>query len=351
LHTQINQVQTSKRDQTLGQIAKAKSVGSKLPLIRSPPAVKLRRTLKGHFGKVTAFHWSGDSKQLVSVSQDGNILIWNAVSNNKIQSIPLNSTYVMSVGVEQEKGNLIACGGLDNLCTVYPRNAPAKAVELASHAGFLSCCRFLDESEILTSSGDSTCIRWDISSGRPISTFAEHNADALSLSLKDRNIFASCSVDKTAKIWDMRTPDMAVQTYTGFHQADVNDIEFMPCDNNCFATCSQDNTVRLFDMRAYNQITSFGTGAPSGADVPIPNDGLTSLSFSKSGRVVFCGQADGTVYAFDALSTPKKAGQTNSPPAFTITQAHERHVSCVGVSPSGDALCTASWDGFLKIWA
>jgi hypothetical protein len=54
---------------------------------------------------------------------------------------------------------------------------------------------------------------------------------------------------------------------------------------------------------------------------------------------VFCGQADGMLSI--ALSTPKTAGQSNSPPAFTIVQAHERHVSCVGVSPSGDALCTA----------
>jgi guanine nucleotide-binding protein G(I)/G(S)/G(T) subunit beta-1 len=353
LHSQISQVQASKRDQTLAQVAVAKAAtGTPISPIRGPPQLKLRRILKGHFGKVTSFHWGGDSKILVSASQDGNLLLWNAVTNNKIQSIPLNSAYVMSVGIEQGKGNLVACGGLDNLCTVYPRNAPEKTVELASHDGFLSCCRFLDESEILTSSGDSTCIRWDIPSGRPISTFAEHTADAVSLCLKDRNIFASCSVDKTAKLWDMRTPGMAVQTYTGFHKADVNGIEFMPCDTNCFATCSQDNTVRLFDLRAYNQLASFATGVPSGADTPIPDDGLTSLAFSKSGRVIFTGSAEGHVYGFDVLAAPKKSEYVA--PAFILKEtlkAHERHVSCVGVSPSGDALCTASWDGLLKIWA
>jgi guanine nucleotide-binding protein G(I)/G(S)/G(T) subunit beta-1 len=163
--------------------------------------VKLRRTLKGHFGKVTAFHWSGDSKQLVSASQDGNLLIWNAVSNNNIQSIALKSSYVMSVGIEQSNGNLVACGGLDNLCTVYPRNAVDRAVEMASHDGFLSCCRFLDEQDILTASGDSTIIRWDISTARPVSTFSQHTSDATFLALKpiDRNIFASLSVDLTTK--------------------------------------------------------------------------------------------------------------------------------------------------------
>jgi guanine nucleotide-binding protein G(I)/G(S)/G(T) subunit beta-1 len=144
---------------------------------------------------------------------------------------------------------------------------------------------------------------------------------------------------------------MAVQSYLGFHTADVNDVEFMTTDMHCFATCCQDNIVRLFDMRAYNQLSSYATGAVSGAESSIPDDGLTSLSFSRSGRIIFTGQADGTVYGFDVLSNPKKAGQKHSSPAFTLSQAHERHVSCVGVSPSGEALCTSSWDGLLKIWA
>jgi guanine nucleotide-binding protein G(I)/G(S)/G(T) subunit beta-1 len=353
LHSQIKQAQASKSDTTLGQVVtnQLSTTGTKLSTIKTPPTIKLRRTLKGHFGKVTAFQWSGDSKQLVSAGQDGNLLIWNTVTNNKIQSIALNSSYVMSVGMEQTKGNLVACGGLDNLCTIYPRNTPEKAVEMVNHEGFVSCCRFIDASEILTSSGDSTCIRWDIASGRPISTLAEHRADALSLSLQDRNVFASCSVDKTVKVWDLRTPDQAVQSYVGYHTADVNDVEFMTTDTNCFATCCQDNIVRLFDMRAYNQLSSYATGAASGASMSIPDDGLTSLSMSRSGRVIFTGHVDGTVYAFDVLSTPKKAGQKHCSPAFTLPQAHERHVTCVGVSPSGEALCTSSWDGMLKIWA
>lgn len=38
--------------------------------------------------------------------------------------------------------------------------------ELAAHDGYLSCCRFIDEASIVTSSGDSNCILWDVESGR-----------------------------------------------------------------------------------------------------------------------------------------------------------------------------------------
>ena len=314
--------------------------------IRSPPATKLRRTLKGHFGKVTALHWGGDSSHLVSASQDGNILVWNAKTSNKVQSISLKSSYVMAVGIEQSRGNMIACGGLDNLCTVYRRDDLERATEMASHDGFLSCCRFLSEESILTSSGDSTMIRWDIGSGKPVDTFAEHTADAMFISLRpgDRNTFASCSVDQTCKVWDIRTPKASVQTFR-CHSGDINAIEFMPSDGNCFATCSQDNSACLFDLRASNEINRFGSMESAvNANAGIPSEGLTSLTFSGSGRLIFCGNAEGSVLVFDTFSDKRN-------PVFSLVGAHERHVSCVGISPKGDALCTGSWDGQLKIWA
>lgn len=347
LKKQIIQTQASKRDATLGKAA----AGVGLANLRSPPTVKARRTLKGHFGKVTAMHWGGDSKTLVSASQDGNLLVWNAISSNKLQSISLKSSYVMSVGMEQSQGQLIACGGLDNLCTVYRREATgdSAATEMASHDGFLSCCRFVSEQQMITSSGDSTCILWDVTSAKPISTFAEHQADAMFVSvLPGQSTFVSCSVDKTAKVWDIRDPKASVMTFIG-HSADVNCVEFMPSDSNCFATCSQDSTVRLHDMRSMNELHQFNVppppvnsnGAESIEDRP---DTFTSLAFSGSGRLIFAGHADSNIYAFDTLSQ-------RSSPVFILASAHDRHVSCLGVSPSGSALASGSWDSLLKIWA
>ena len=47
---------------------------------------KLRRTLKGHFGKVYAMHWSSKRNELVSASQDGKLIIWNGMTNLKLQA-------------------------------------------------------------------------------------------------------------------------------------------------------------------------------------------------------------------------------------------------------------------------
>ena len=48
-------------------------------------APKPRRGLRGHFGKIYAMHWGGvqNWQQMVSASQDGKLIIWNAFTTNK----------------------------------------------------------------------------------------------------------------------------------------------------------------------------------------------------------------------------------------------------------------------------
>ena len=196
---------------------------SKGPLREVRKPIKMRRTLKGHFGKVYAMHWASDSQTLVSASQDGKLIIWNAYTTNKVQAIPLRSSWVMTCAFEQTKGDLIACGGLDNVCSIYNINqqtANARATtELVAHDGYLSCCRFIDEGHILTSSGDSSCIYWDVSSGDVLKTFTDHTSDVMSVAVSPNNpsVFVTGSVDTTAKIWDLRNAK-CVQTHTGHEQ-------------------------------------------------------------------------------------------------------------------------------------
>lgn len=57
-------------------------------------------------------------------------------------------------------GSYVACGGLDNICSIYSLKTREGNVrvsrELPGHTGYLSCCRFIDDNQIVTSSGDMT---------------------------------------------------------------------------------------------------------------------------------------------------------------------------------------------------
>ena len=198
------------------------------------------------------------------------------------------------------------------------------------------------ESTILSSSGDSSLILWNVETGRVMEQLQEHLADVMCLAIHptDANIVASGSVDQSVKIWDLRTPKNSIQSFTGFHQGDVNAVDFC---HNMVGTASQDGTCQLLDLRAHNSVGTIWPESIQASPVGGQEDeGLTSCSFTKSGRVLFAGHSNGTVAAWDVLSSAQ--------PAFVL-QAHDKHVSSLAVNHTGDALCTSSWDFTLKIWA
>ena len=48
-------------------------------------ALRPRRVLRGHFGKIYSVHWSADSQHLVSASQDGKLIVWDAYNTAKVR--------------------------------------------------------------------------------------------------------------------------------------------------------------------------------------------------------------------------------------------------------------------------
>lgn len=230
-------------------------------------AMRPRRTLKGHLAKIYAMHWSQDKRHLVSASQDGKLIVWDAYTAHKVHAIPLRSSWVMTCAYSPS-GNFVACGGLDNICSIYNLRTKEGTVkvarELSAHTGYLSCCRFLNDRQILTSSGDMTCMLWDVDAGVRVIEFNDHTGDVMSyvlfpfplfacLSLSfcfflkltinsvttspmplllhrlslgpNQNIFVSGACDASAKVWDIRT-GKAVQTFTG-HESDINAVQYV----------------------------------------------------------------------------------------------------------------------------
>lgn len=297
--------------------------------------MKARKALRGHLAKIYAMHWSTDRRHLVSASQDGKLIIWDAYTTNKVHAIPLRSSWVMTCAYAPS-GNYVACGGLDNICSVYnlsSREGPTRvARELSGHSGYLSCCRFINDRRILTSSGDMTCMLWDVETGSKVTEFADHLGDVMSISINPTNqhVFISGACDAFAKLWDIRT-GKAVQTFAG-HESDINAVQFFP-DGQAFGTGSDDATCRLFDIRADREVNTYASDQIL--------CGITSVAFSVSGRLLFAGYDDFECKVWDVLRGDR-VGNLNG---------HENRVSCLGVSNDGMSLCTGSWDSTLKVWA
>ena len=293
---------------------------------------KNKRTLKGHLAKIYSSHWSADSRHLASASQDGKLICWDSWSGNKVHAIPLRSSWVMTCAYAPS-GSFVASGGLDNVCSIFNLKSDEGNVkmsrELAGHSGYLSCCRFIDDSQILTSSGDMTLGLWDVETGKLITEFTGHTADVMGLTLSsDNRLFVSGSCDFSAKLWDIRE-GMCKQTFQG-HESDINSVKFFPNDN-AFCTGSDDATIRLFDIRADQELAMYSHDSIL--------CGVTSVDFSKSGRLIIGGYDDFNCNIWDSMRVEH----------IGTISAHDNRVSCVGVTDDGMAISTGSWDGFLQI--
>jgi len=319
------QIKKNREGASTTTLAKA---SADLPAVN--PSMKQRRTLKGHLAKIYAMQWSQDAPTLASASQDGKLIVWNAVTCLKMNAINLPSNWVMTCAFSPS-GEVVASGGLDNVCSVWNvrgQNPTKVTRELSGHDGFLSCCRFIDNGHIVTSSGDHTCALWDIEQASQTTTFRGHTQDVMFLSLnQEKNLFASASIDKTSMVWDIRS---GKSTHIfDVHEKDVNVVQFFP-NNFTFASGSEDGTVRLFDIRAWSQVNQFA----------LDNLCPTSIAFSHSGRLLFTSYTENFFAVWDTIKGDKK----------TEVNAHQKRITSLGVSGDGNALCTASWDNVLKIW-
>ncbi len=149
--------------------------------------IKVRRSLKGHNAKVLCLDWCSDKRHLVSSSQDGKLIVWDAFTTNKEHAVTMPTTWVMACAYGPS-GNVVACGGLDNKVTVYPLtlddDVSSRKRTVGTHTSYMSCCLFPgSDNQVLTGSGDATCALWDVESGAVLQSFHGHSADVMSIDL------------------------------------------------------------------------------------------------------------------------------------------------------------------------
>lgn len=321
----------------------------KVPALSPGVQMRVRKTLKGHLSKIYALAWARDSRLLMSVGQDAKVIIWDAYTSNKLHALRIKIPFVMDCAFSPDQ-RLIATGGLQNSCFIYrlpdlnnidPEEAamsmmyparPARVLE--GHEAFMSQCRFVTDREILTSSGDRSCVLWDIERGKWKERYFEHSRDVMGLDLSPAHasIFVTGGCDGLAKVWDRRVESAkgSVQSFHA-HDADINTVRMFP-DGNAFATGSEDATCKLFDLRADCALAAYSNNMLTSS--------VQTLDFTKSGRYLIVGYDEPEVQVWDTLRTDRVGALLG----------HESRVSRLKVSPDGRALCTGSWDARMLLW-
>lgn len=304
--------------------------------------------------------WPSDNEHICTVLQDGKIIIWNSKTAQKAYFICQN-TWLMT-GDFSYDGNHLAVAGLDNLVTIHkvpaldkpgefepaPDQSAQKIKQMEKHGGYIGSVKWLDDSTVISGSGDKSIMLWDVSlemgvQKDPKELFTGHgltvndmgDVAALDTFKGETNTFISGASDGYAKLWDRRLPtegNRCAMTFSG-HTDNINKIKYLP-NGKAFVTASEDGNCNMFDLRC-NAVVQTYNGDKGKA---------TAVALSASGRYLFTGYNSGEMCAWDVLN-PDAPKQT--------LEHHSSAVTSIELAADGKAIgsCSRETSNNFAIWA
>lgn len=152
----------------------------------------------------------------------------------------------------------------------------------------------------------------------------------LSWNKPNRNLLASCSADKTVKLWDLTE---AACIYSFSHHTDkVQSIDWNPAEASIFVSGGFDKRCCLVDSRIPNQVLSWNVSSD-----------VENVKFNPFSPEQFVASTeDGMVFCFDA--------RKSDAPLYKI-KAHDMEVCGLSFSKHvPGCLVTTSGDKVVKVW-
>ena len=195
-----------------------------------------------------------DDKTVISGTQKGTVNVWDVESCQKTQSFKGSSgegvdAFVMSVAYSPD-GAQIATGGLNGAINVWDAKSGDKAAEFEGHELPVRSISWSPDGQVLLSAcDDSTVQAYDVARpGKPFETFYAHRSWALGVAFSpDNRHFATCSSDRTVKIWDLNMKTCVAEMMG--HQDQVWEVAYSP-DGGELCSCADDGAVQVYSIAA-----------------------------------------------------------------------------------------------------
>ena len=149
----------------------------------------------------------------------------------------------------------------------------------------------------------------------------------------DGNMVVTGSTDKSARVWDIRMKKACIRFFNKV-KSGVGCVKFMLDSVHTIATGCDDSAIKIYDLRAMGKVAKLKEEHSFEA--------VSSLAFSRSGRIIFSSYRRNTVNVWDVL-TEKLLDQQHG--------EHKDAVKSLALSYDGATLVTAGKDGIIQLWS
>lgn len=277
-------------------------------------------TLRGHSGRVRGLAFSQDGVRLYSAGLDGDIRAWDPAQRDSggLRMAHAQGNYAVSFS---QDGALLVGAGYDGVVPLWDARTGELRTQWSAHAPSPVCMTEFspDGARVATCSWDKTARVWDISTQGELLRM-EHAAGVAYLAWGPRgDLLATACNDKLAHLWNARTGEL-VRSLSG-HEAAVSEVRFSP-DGKLLLSACNDRTARIWDVASGECLRVL-----AGHD-----GGVLSAGWSPDGRLVVTATKSGEVRTWRAAT-----GELER-----VLLRQDEAVHRVAFSPDGSRIACAS---------
>lgn len=322
--------------------------------------------LKGHTNTVNSAEFSPDGKHIVSASSDNTIRIWDAETEQLLQTLGHESECFFAT--YSPDGSRIVSTSWGNIRIMDAKSGQCLQT-IKAQLSYRNSATFSPDGKLLVStSRDSTIRVWDATNGQCLQTLKGHSSEVNSATFSpDNKCIVSASNDKTLRIWDTNTGQCLhiIEVL-----CDVHSATFSPDGNHII---SADHGIHVWDVKTGSCVQTIGGNnnyyaayySLDGKYIVSANDysiiiwnantgeclqtikvgiGFNRfVAFSPDGKriVSTATDFDGTIRIWDVKTVIKKE---------KLLKGHTGRIEEANFSPDMKHIISASKDSTIRIW-
>ncbi|KAE8736128.1 Coatomer subunit beta'-2 [Hibiscus syriacus] len=263
-------------------------------LTMAPLRLEIKRKLAQRSERVKSVDLHPTEPWILASLYSGTVCIWNYQSQTMAKSFEVTELPVRSAKFIARKQWVVA-GADDMFVRVYNYNTMDKVKVFEAHTDYIRCVAVHPTLPYVLSSSDDMLIKlWDWEKGWVCTQIFEghsHYVMQVTFNPKDTNTFASASLDRTVKIWNLGSPD---PNFTlDAHQKGVNCVDyFTGGDKPYLITGSDDHTAKVWDYQTKSCVQTLEGHTHN----------VSAVCFHPELPIIITGSEDGTVRIWHATT-------------------------------------------------